>query len=164
MATLTDYLTADDVAAAFGGTVDDPPQELIEMFDDPRTPTGELNEDKLAEVLARVNGMMDSKIAVKYALPLTVAAADADRVAATLRSYALALFRWMALRDKPGVAEAYSGVASAYKDAVAWLNCVADGTAFLGTSQTLPGAEARVESTVTGGDEKVFTRDRLKGW
>lgn len=156
--TISTYLTADDVNAAIAQS------ELVQLLDDPVYPMGTLNTTLRDQLLTRVQGMMDSKIGVKNALPLVVDDGDATRVTETLRGCGLALFRWMAMRDKPHMEEAYKGIKDAYDDALRWLDDVAAGKAFLGTSQTVPGAEARNAAVLSSGHKGRFSRRRMKEW
>ena len=156
--TITTYLTADDVNAAIASS------ELIQLLDDPVYPMGTLNTTLRDQLLTRVQGMMDSKIGVKNALPLVVDDTDAASVTETLRGCGLALFRWMAMRDKPHMEEAFKGVKDAYDDALRWLDDVAAGKAFLGTSRILPGAEARNAAVLSSEHKGRFSRERLKEW
>ena len=162
--TITAYLTDDDVATAYRTTIATPGGELVQLLDDPITPKGTLNTDLLAQLITRVNGLMDSKISVRYALPLTVDAADADRVAETLLGCALAMFRWLILADKQHSDEAFKPLKSGYDDAMKWLGDVGAGRANLGTSKPVPGAEVRTADVSTDAPERKFSRDRLSGW
>jgi|GEM_PF-5327288 len=161
---LTRFLNDEDVPPAFGCTLADPSSELIQLFDDPVNPTGDLNTTQLAQLVTQINGIMESKIGVKHALPIMIVDDDVPKVTETLRGYALSLFRWMAIRDKPHMAEAYKGTQSAYNDALSWLDDVAAGKASLGTSKVVAGAEARTAAVKTQDHTGTFNRDRLRGW
>ena len=84
--------------------------------------------------------------------PMTVDDSDAVNVQATLAGFALDMFEYYAMKDKPHILEAFTGVQDGYNRAVAWLEAVRDGKATIGTSKTVPGAEARnaaVETSTT---------------
>jgi phage gp36-like protein len=156
--TITSYLTSSDLAAAISAN------ELIQLLDDPVNPTGTLNTTRRDELLTRVQGIMESRLAVIHALPLVVETAEATRIAATLRGYALSIFRWLAIHDQSHAEEQFRGLHSAYKDALAWLADVAADKAKLGTSKALPSAEARSSGAQTATNVRTFSRDRLAGW
>jgi phage gp36-like protein len=158
MTTITTFLSAADLAACI------PAGELIQLLDDPTAPTGALNTTLRDQLLARAQGRMESKIAVKYALPLVVEEAEASRVQETLRSYALAIFRWLAVADKPHADEAFKGIQTNFKDAVAWLDDVAAGKAMLGTSKPLASSQARGSGAQSAAHDGTFNRERLRGW
>jgi len=156
--TITTYLTESDVETAYSTDL------LTQALDDPVNPAGTLNTTLMDQLLARVQGTMDSKIGFKYALPLVVEDSDATGVQNVLRSRALALFFWMMIREKPHMAEGYKGAQAAHDDALRWLEDVAAGRAFLGTSQVVPGAQVRGAGVMSAGHKGPLSRERLKDW
>ena len=156
--TLAAFLSADDVASGFS------PAQLIELLDDPVNPTGTLNSALRDRLIARVNGEASSLTANKLRFPIDVDDADADNVRATLAGFALDMFKYYAMKDKPHLLAAFTGVQDGYNRAVAWLESVRDGKATIGTSHVLPGAEVRNAAVQTAPHHGQFTRNRLKGW
>jgi len=156
--TITTFLTADDVAAAFRS-----PQQLIELLDDPVNQTGVLNTALRDSIIARVNGMIKSKLSRRYELPLVVADADAETVHSALLGAEMVMFRYYAMEDKPNLLDAFKAFQSNFDRQMKWLDNIRDGVDFLGTSKTVPGAEARSESLLSSDHEGTFTRDRLRG-
>jgi phage gp36-like protein len=156
--TITAYLQVSDVETAIAMS------DLIEMLDDPNNPTGTLNTTLLSQLITRVQGMMDSKIGVKYALPLVVQDADAERVTEALLGHALSLFRWLAIKDKSHATELYQGIEGAYNAALHWLDDVSQGKAFLGASQVVPGSQARDAGVMSAEHKGKMSRERLRDW
>jgi len=156
--TITAFLTADDVTDGFN------PSQLIELLDDPVNPTGTLNTTLRDNLIARVNGEASSLAASKLLFPIEVDDADATNIQATLAGFALDMFEYYAMKDKPHILEAFTGVQDGYNRAVAWLEDVRDGKATIGTSKTLPGAEARSAAVETQGHKGTFERKRMRGW
>jgi phage gp36-like protein len=156
--TITAFLTADDVADGFS------PSQLIELLDDPVNPTGALNTTLRDRIIARVNGEAGSLISGKLRFPFDVDDSDADNVQATLAGFALDMFEYYAMKDKPHILEAFTGVQDGYNRAIAWLQAVRDGKATIGTSKVVPGAEARNAAVETAHHQGTFMRRRMKGW
>jgi phage gp36-like protein len=155
---ITAFLSATNVTNAFS------PNLLIQWLDDPVNPTGTLNTTLRDNIIARVNGEASSLTSDKLQFPITVDDSDAVNVQATLVGFALDMFEYYALKDKPHILEAYKGVQEGYNRAVAWLEDVRDGKATIGTSKVVPGAEVRNTAVETSHHEGTFTRRRLKGW
>jgi len=156
--TITAFLTADDVTNGFS------PSQLIELLDDPVNPTGTLNTALRDRIIARVNGEASSLASGKLRFPIDVDDSDAVNIQATLSGFALDMFEYYAMKDKPHILEAFTGVQDGYRRAVAWLEAVRDGQATIGTSKVLPGAEARAAAVETSRHHGTFTRRRMKGW
>ena len=156
--TISAFLTADDVTDGFN------PSQLIELLDDPVNPTGTLNTTLRDKLIARVNGEASSLTSGKLQFPLAVDDADAVNVQAALTGFALDMFEYYAMKDKPHILEAFTGVKDAYNRAVAWLEAVRDGHATIGTSKVVPGAEARNAAVETSHHTGTFNRRRLRGW
>ena len=156
--TITAFLTADNVTDGFS------PAQLIELFDDPVNPTGALNTTQRDRIIARVNGEASSLTSGKLRFPLDVDDSDADNVQATLAGFALDMFEYYAMKDKPHILEAFTGVQDGYHRAIAWLQAVRDGNATIGTSKVVPGAEARNAAIETSHHQGTFMRKRMRGW
>jgi phage gp36-like protein len=156
--TITAFLTASDVTNAFS------PNLLIQWLDDPVNPTGTLNTTFRDTIIARVNGEASSLTSDKLQFPMTVNDADAANIQATLVGFALDMFEYYALKDKPHILEAYKGVQEGYNRAIAWLEDVRDGKATIGTSKVVPGAEVRNAAVETTHHVGALSRHRLKGW
>ncbi|HVM62870.1 MAG TPA: phage protein Gp36 family protein [Verrucomicrobiae bacterium] len=156
--TITAFLAAADVTNAFS------PNLLIQWLDDPVNPTGALNTTLLNTIIARVNGEASSLTSDKLQFPMTVDDSDAANIQATLVGFALDMFEYYALKDKPHILEAYKGVQEGYNRAIAWLEDVRDGKATIGTSKVVPGSEARNAAVETTHHTGTLTRHRLRGW
>jgi Protein of unknown function (DUF1320) len=156
--TITAFLAASDVTNAFS------PNLLIQWLDDPVNPTGTLNTTLRDTIIARVNGEASSLTSDKLQFPMTVDDTDAANIQATVVGFALDMFEYYALKDKPHILEAYKGVQEGYNRAIAWLEDVRDGKATIGTSKIVPGAEARTAAVETTTHKGTFDRRRLKGW
>jgi hypothetical protein len=156
--TINVYLTEADCELAWTDDV------LTQILDDPVNPTGDLNTALMDQLIGRVTGMMNEAFSFRYAIPLVVPTSDADNVAETLRNRALALFFWLAIKDKTRIQEAYKGSKSEYDDAVVFLHEAKEGKAYLGTSATLPGSPARLDGTITSGHRGTFDRESMRGW
>jgi len=74
------------------------------------------------------------------------------------------MFEYYAMKDKPHILQAFTGVQDGYNRAVAWLEAVRDGKATIGTSKTIPGAEARNAAVETSAHKGTFERKRMRGW
>lgn len=156
--TITAFLAPPDVTDAFNSS------QLIELLDDPVNPMGTLNTTLRDKLIARVNGEASSLAAGKLRFPIEVDDADADNIKATLAGFALDMFEYYAMKDKPHILEAFKGVQDGYHRAVAWLEAVRDGQATIGTSKVVPGAEARNSAVETRHHTGTFERKRMKGW
>jgi phage gp36-like protein len=158
MTIINTFLAADDVTDSFS------PAQLIELLDDSVNPTGELNTTLRDKIIARVNGEASSLTSGKLLFPLQVNDADADNIKATLAGFAIDMFDYYAMKDKPHILQAFTGVQDGYNRAVQWLEAVRDGKATIGTSKTIPGAEARNAAVETSPHKGTFERKRMKGW
>jgi phage gp36-like protein len=156
--TVTAYLLEADCELAWTSDV------LTQILDDPVSPTGTLNAALMDQLIGDANGMIDEALAYKYAVPLIVPTTDGTNVGNVLMRRAKAIFFWLAIKDKTHIQEAYKGSKGEYDDAVAFLEEVKKGTAYLGTSATLPGSPARIAGTETSGHKGTFTRKRMEGW
>jgi phage gp36-like protein len=158
MTTITAFLSVDDVTDSFS------PAQLLELLDDPVNPTGALNTTLRDKIIARVNGEASSLTSGKLVFPLQVDDSDAENIKATLAGFALDMFDYYAMKDKPHILQAFTGVQDGYSRAVQWLEAVRDGKATIGTSKTLPGAEARNAAVETSPHRGTFERKRMRGW
>ena len=158
MTIINTFLAADDVTDSFS------PAQLIELLDDSVNPTGELNTTLRDKIIARVNGEASSLTSSKLLFPLQVNDADADNIKATLAGFAIDMFDYYAMKDKPHILQAFTGVQDGYNRAVQWLEDVRDGKATIGTSKTIPGAEARNAAVETSAHKGTFERKRMRGW
>jgi phage gp36-like protein len=158
MTVINVFLAADDVTDSFS------PAQLIELLDDPVNPTGELNTTLRDKIIARVNGEASSLTSGKLLFPLQVDDSDADNVKATLAGFAIDMFNYYAMKDKPHILQAFTGVQDGYDRAVQWLEAVRDGKATIGTSKIVPGAEARNAAVETTSHKGTFERKRMRGW
>jgi phage gp36-like protein len=158
MTIINAFLAAADVTDNFSSA------QLIQLLDDPVNPTGALNTTLRDKIIARVNGEASSLTSGKLIFPLQVADADAANVQATLAGFALDMFEYYAMKDKPHILQAFTGVQDGYNRAVAWLEDVRDGKATIGTSKTIPGAEARNAAVETSPHKGTFERKRMRGW
>ncbi|MCX6907498.1 MAG: DUF1320 family protein [Verrucomicrobia bacterium] len=150
MTTLTEYFSATVLAASV------PAGDLVQLLDDPHTPTGEVNEDFRDALIARVNG----EIASALPLPLQVVDADAARVQAVIHGYAVDLFLYYAKSDRNALDDA---IKDRFKNAQAWLDKLASNKRTLGAVVT-PSVENRqsVGSSETTG--RVFTKANMAGF
>jgi phage gp36-like protein len=158
MTTISAFLIATDVTDNFS------PAQLIQLLDDPVNPTGTLNTTLRDKIIARVNGEASSLTSSKLIFPLQVDDSDADNIKATLAGFALDMFEYYAMKDKPHILQAFTGVQDGYSRAIQWLEAVRDGKATIGTSKTLPGAEARNAAVETRAHQGTFERKRMRGW
>ena len=158
MTTISAFLIAAAVTDNFS------PPQLIQLLDDPVNPTGALNTTLRDKIIARVNGEASSLTSGKLIFPLQVDDSDADNVKATLGGFALDMFEYYAMKDKPHILQAFTGVQDGYNRAVQWLEAVRDGKATIGTSKTVPGAEARNAAVETSPHKGTFERKRMRGW
>ena len=158
MTTISAFLIADDVTDSFSSA------QLIELLDDSVNPTGTLNATLRDKIIARVNGEASSLTSGKLIFPLQVDDSDADNIKATLVGFALDMFEYYAMKDKPHILQAFTGVQDGYHRAVQWLEAVRDGKATIGTSKTVPGAEARNAAVETTSHQGTFERKRMRGW
>jgi phage gp36-like protein len=158
MTTISAFLITDDVTDNFS------PAQLIQLLDDPVNPTGELNTTLRDKIIARVNGEASSLTSGKLIFPLQVDDTDVANVQATLAGFALDMFEYYAMKDKPHILQAFTGVQDGYSRAVAWLEAVRDGKATIGTSKNIPGAEARNAAVETSAHKGTFERKRMRGW
>jgi phage gp36-like protein len=158
MTTITAFLIVDDVTDSFS------PAQLIELLDDPVNPTGALNTTLRDKIIARVNGEASSLTSGKLVFPLQVDDTDATNIKATLAGFALDMFEYYAMKDKPHILQAFTGVQDGYNRAIQWLEAVRDGKATIGTSKTVSGAEARNAAIETSHHQGTFERKRMRGW
>ena len=158
MTTISAFLIAADVTDNFS------PAQLIELLDDPVNPTGTLNTTLRDKIIARVNGEASSLTSSKLIFPLQVDDIDADNVKATLGGFALDMFEYYAMKDKPHILQAFTGVQDGYNRAIQWLQAVRDGKATIGTSKTIPGSEVRNAAVETSSHKGTFERKRMRGW
>ncbi len=136
MTTISAFLIAADVTDNFSSA------QLIQLLDDPVNPTGALNTTLRDKIIARVNGEASSLTSGKLIFPLQVDDSDADNIKATLAGF----------------------VQDGYNRAIQWLEAVRDSKATIGTSKTIPGAEARNAAVETSPHKGTFERKRMRGW
>src|SRR5712671_3493811 len=158
MTTINAFLTAADVTDNFTAA------QLIELLDDSVNPTGTLNTTLRDKIIARVNGEASSLISGKLVFPLQVDDTDVANIKATLAGFALDMFEYYAMKDRPHILQAFTGVQDGYNRAIQWLEAVRDGKVTIGTSKTIPGAEARNAAVETSPHQGTFERKRMRGW
>ncbi|WP_423197447.1 DUF1320 domain-containing protein [Cupriavidus sp. H19C3] len=137
------YATRDDMAARFGE------DELIQLSD--RDDQGEINVGVLADALEDASAEMDSYLAGRYAVPL----AQAPRFLAGL-CMDIARYRLCG----SGGRRSTEDIDDRYKNAVKFLEKVANGTVSIGPvsqTATVPPADNPVVFQSSG---KAFGRDR----
>lgn len=150
MTTITEYFNATVLAASV------PAGDLVQLLDDPHTPTGEVNAAFRDQLIARVNG----EIASALPLPLQVEDADAARVQAVIHGYALDLFLYYAKSDRNALDDA---IKERFKAAQAWLDKLADGKRTLGAAVT-PAIENRPQVLSSETTDRKFTRNNMAGY
>jgi phage gp36-like protein len=137
------YATLDDMLIPVASA------ELVQVTDDART--GTVNEDRVDWALDAASREIDAYIAVRYGLPL----AETPEV---LKAYCIAIARYKLHERKATIPDS---VKLGYDNATRALRDLAAGKAVL----DIAGVEAPAAPNVilTGGAERVFSRDSLRG-
>lgn len=142
------YATAQDMMARY------PNRDLVQLSnEDPAATTA--NSAALQQALDDASAEIDSYLEGRFAMPLANPPAVLNRLACDI-----AMYRLQALRPLHDLADARKR----YEDAVAFLLETAKGTVTLGLAAdnqepaTAPGA-----ATIQG-PQRVFDRDKLKGF
>lgn len=135
------YAVQQDLVDRFGEL------ELIQLTD--RVGAEAIDATVLGKALADADELIDSYIASRAALPLATVPARLVRVAGDVARYYL---------HADGPTEQ---VATAYKEAIAWLRDVSTGKATLGDDGVTAAAPAGATIEVLG-DDRLMTRTGLK--
>ncbi len=138
------YATLDDMTAAFGE------DELLALTD--RDNTGEMGTTLAGEALARASSEADSYLARRYAVPI------AAPVPPVLVAAVCDIARY---RLTGGPASETDPILERYRQAVKWLERVADGKADL-PGQSLPGQGSAAGVAFATG-RRVFDRRPRRG-
>lgn len=138
------YATESDLRAAFSE------RELTDVAD--RDGDGFADPDVLALALARADGIVDSYLRSRFALPL---AETPDLV----RECALAVARHILAKDHPT-----DRIKGDYERALAWLKEIREGKMDVGLTPADAAAPATSGGPQTSGGRPVFDRDALDAW
>jgi phage gp36-like protein len=139
------YCTEQDLVDRFGST------RLVQLTDRVNKPASTIDSVMVARHIADAASLINSHLAKRYQLPLTVPAP------AALTKVAVDLSWYFLLGD---TVEKDSAAAVAYRDALSWLKSVASGTVVIeGAGEVLqPAGGGQVQ---TSAPNRVFTRDSL---
>ena len=121
---------------------------LVELTDRADQPTGQIDMDRVTNALADASRQIDMRLASRYAVPITPAPAELRRIACLIALHSLYIDLAPEKLDED------------VKAAWLLLNRIADGKAGL-TDTAAADSDRMVLAT---GPERLFTRDRLKGF
>lgn len=138
------YASQDDLVTRFGE------RELVELTDRADPPSGEVDAAVVAAALADTDGEINGYLGVRYPLPLAEIPTLIVNLACDIARYRLFEHR------------ATVQVEARYEAAIALLEKIRDGEQQL---QLASGAEVAASETVLlDGEDRLFTRERLKGF
>ncbi|MBF0521375.1 MAG: DUF1320 domain-containing protein [Nitrospirae bacterium] len=137
------YITATDIYAVIKEAA------AIELTDDENT--GSVNVDFVNSAITKSDGVIDSYLATRYKLPLSIVPDVIKSVAVTLTVYNLYQRSSLEVDEK---------TKKAYTDAVSLLKDISKGAASLGLQETSAGL-AQSNKTTNG---RVFTIDKLRSY
>lgn len=132
------------------------PKLYVQLTDD--SGSGAADEQKVAAALAEAEAEVNASLAVRYQVPVDVAAEP--QVAALLRSVTLDLAEYRLHARRPAVP---GDVASRCAAARGWLARVADGRAVLPSAGELPPSNCDGPRGVVTGSARVWGRDDADG-
>jgi phage gp36-like protein len=150
---MANYLTESFLLTVFAE------QDLIDLTD--RRGVGEINQAVLASAIAAAEGEFHSYVARRYAVPLDLES-ETDELAETIRGNLVTLLTYR-LWSPPRKQTMPQSVRDAYKDALAWLQKVADGKVTLGSSTSPAASSESPAATEYDTEDREFTRNRLSG-
>lgn len=125
-------------------------QELIELTDMTNVPPEVIDDTKVTRALTDTDSLINSYISTRYSVPVSP-------VPSILNEKACAITRYKLYRN--GCPDR---VTSDNKDAIAWLNMVANGSVSLADVATAPIAQTSGSSVKTNNSRRTFTRDTLR--
>ena len=124
---------------------------LIQLTDD--EDTGSVDDDKVTRAIVNADAEIDSYCGTKYAVPFTTVP---DIILAV--SVDIAIYNLYARRK--GAPES---IEKRYNSRIAFLKDVSKGTATLGKDDP-DGAPSDQNTPEISSSDRVFSRDKLKGW
>ncbi|HEV7345776.1 MAG TPA: DUF1320 domain-containing protein [Devosia sp.] len=142
------YCTQQDLVDRFGAT------KLVQLTDRVNKPATTINEVTVTERIADAVSLINSYLAKKYQLPLTV---DLPPV---LKTYAIDIAWFLLHGDAAGKDHP---ARMAFNDAKAWLKSVSQGEVVIeGAGEIIaPAGGGQIK---TSGPSRIFTRDRMAGF
>jgi len=141
------YCTVDDLEKKLDR------QRLIELTDTVNNPPATVDEAVAARAIAEADALIDSHAAKRHPTPLDPVPEAIRGISATLAVFHLHRYRNLN-------SELWR---KSYEDAVEWLRALAAGRVELSSGPTPPPEKGGTGITMTAA-ERVFTRDKLKGW
>lgn len=140
------YITKQGLIDRFGAT------ELIQLTDRANRPPTTIDDVVVNRAIGDAAAEIDSYLAKVYALPIAVVPTVLERKAADIARY----FLHGKAVEKDGP------VATAYREAIAWLRDVSRGLVEIDTGGEKP-AQAGGGSVKASAPNRVFTRDSMRG-
>jgi phage gp36-like protein len=142
------YATVDDMIARY------PNRDLVQLTNEDPTATT-VNTPPMQQALDDAAAEIDGYLEGRFALPLTDPPAVLNRLACDI-----AMYRLQSLRPLHDLADARKR----YEDAIAFLLEAAKGTVTLGLSPDSEEPPTAPDATTIAGPQRVFDRNRLKGF
>ena len=142
------YAVADDMIARY------PNRDLVQLSNEDPTAAA-VNTGALVQALDDASAEIDGYLEGRFALPLAEPPAVLNRLACDI-----AMYRLQSLRPLHDLADARKR----YEDAIAFLLEAAKGTVTLGLSPAGQEPASAPGATMTEGPQRVFDRNKLKGF
>jgi phage gp36-like protein len=142
------YATADDLIARY------PNRDLVQLTNEDPAATA-VNRAALEQALSDAAAEIDGYLEGRFALPLVQPPAVLNRLACDI-----AMYRLQSLRPLHDLTDARKR----YEDAIAFLLEAAKGSVTLGLSAANEEPPSAPGATAIGGPQRVFDRDKLKGF
>jgi phage gp36-like protein len=142
------YATADDLIARY------PNRDLVQLTNEDPAATA-VNTSALQQALNDAAAEIDGYLEGRFALPLAQPPAVLNRLACDI-----AMYRLQSLRPLHDLADARKR----YEDAIGFLLEAAKGTVTLGLSSTNQEPPSAPGASTVQGPQRVFDRDKLKGF
>lgn len=152
------YATLSDLQARLGSQVSSSNPGIYQQLTDRLAATTE-NSTVGQELLDAAQGYVDSKLGVRYAVPINTSLAGAV-AASMLRSLVLDIAEWRAWKEHAFNEDIPGRVTDAYNHAVASLGDIVDAEAIIPSLVELEGPTQRGFTTSVGGHARVFNVDQ----
>lgn len=143
------YITNNDIEERLGGAL------YVQLTDD--AGTGSADTDKVDEARVGAEGVVDSYLSRRYAVPVATSG-DAE-LAGVLKSVSLDVAEYRLHARRPPVP---ADVISKYREAIGWLERMASGSVTLPSLTELPGRSTDGPVCEGSSSERIFSREDLE--
>ena len=129
-----------------------PEVALIQLTDDEGS--GSINQGRIDEAISQADSEIDSYVGTRYSVPLSPVPTLIKKLSVDFAIYNLYS------RKEEGIPETRE---TRYKNGIRLLEGIAKGNVTLGTAEDPPASEGTDQVSISS-EDRIFTRDTLKGF